>query len=277
MATFDQLEKSVEGSRPIELYTFALGTLNPFRYTSSAFSVTIGPDTWLPIAITRGSISRGPDDRSQLQEFKVPSVTEFPLYYVSVVPAAKATVTVVRLQVGESPTFATQRVVYRGLVRAVKFTDGGHTALIAAASLRSKSLRNLPRFGYQSGCNHLLYDSNCQISQASFQLTATVSAQTGTLITVPGAGSPPYGANYFRGGFVRPAGEVDFRLVVAQSGDVLDIVAPFQSSLVGLSVDAFAGCDHNLFTDCSVKFNNAINYGGHAFVPKKNPFVTGLD
>jgi len=71
-------------------------------------------------------------------------------------------------------------------------------------------------------------------------------------------------------------------LIVAQSGDDLQLLLPFPQSAVGREVILFAGCDHTPEV-CDDKFDtpedtdsNLINFGGFAFVPTRNPFQTGL-
>ena len=51
---------------------------------------------------------------------------------------------------------------------------------------------------------------------------------------------------------------------------------PFGVDVTGLNLQIFAGCNHELTGDCANKFQNAINFGGFAFVPNKNIFATGL-
>jgi len=40
-----------------------------------------------------------------------------------------------------------------------------------------------------------------------------------------------------------------------------------------MQIKAYPGCNHALNGDCHNKFNNALNYQGQPFIPKKNPFA----
>ena len=61
------------------------------------------------------------------------------------------------------------------------------------------------------------------------------------------------------------------------------LLLPFPFTIVGQTVEVYAGCDHTA-EPCATKFfttedpqGNLRNYGGFLFVPTKNPFESGLD
>jgi hypothetical protein len=132
----------------------------------------------------------------------------------------------------------------------------------------------VPRFTYMSSCNHIHYDQRCGVSTAGFSHTGNVSAESGNDITLDGASASGL---TFTGSFCRPTGMVDFRMVVAQSGDVLTLSLPFATPVLGTNVQAFAGCDRKIDGDCANTYDNVLEFGGFAFVPDRNPFADGLD
>ncbi len=73
MATFDQLESSVESSRPIEVYTFTLGT-EVFRYTSAEDDINAKLD-----ALIREV--RSLREKVQELELKIDALGEAPHYH----------------------------------------------------------------------------------------------------------------------------------------------------------------------------------------------------
>jgi hypothetical protein len=119
----------------------------------------------------------------------------------------------------------------------------------------------------------VLYDNSCGALAASFDLLGTVSTTSGNTVTVPGVASSGLD---FVGGYIRPTGAQDFRMVLAQSGDVLTLLLPFQTDPTGLDVQVFAGCDHVHDSDCALVFDQVANFGGFAFVPSKDVFAQGL-
>lgn len=276
MATYDDLTSSVESSRPIEVYNFALGADN-FLYTSWSQDVTVAADTYSAVTISRNQLSQGSDQRNRDVIITVASSNEFAAKYVNVVPGQKATLSIINLQPDEAPAFDTQALVFKGQVQSVRFPDDGSAAEIVVRSIEAAKSQNIPRVSYMAMCNHFLYDNGCGVNPSLFDLLGTVTAGgTTAQITVAGAGGEADG--YWTGGYVTTTvGEQDFRMVIAHTGDVLTLLLPFASDVSGSTVQIFAGCDHKLTSDCSVKFQNAIEFGGFAFVPKKNIFRTGLD
>jgi hypothetical protein len=58
MTTFDFYESSLQGGRPLELYTISVG-LEEFRYTSNAVDVTYSSKLYSSIPIRRGEVVAG--------------------------------------------------------------------------------------------------------------------------------------------------------------------------------------------------------------------------
>lgn len=273
MSTFDALESSRESSEPIEVYRFALGGQS-YLYTSAEDEITAGSDTYSPIGIARGAITLAEDDRKKTLEIVVPSTNPFARRYIVTPPGQKATVTIIRLQREESPTFATQVVIYKGAVQSVQFPDSGETAKINVQKAESATSRLVPRYTFMALCNHVLYGPGCLVDPNNHDHTGEVSAVSGNTITVTGVNAS---GKDFTGGYCKPTAVSDFRLILAQSGDVLTLLLPFETSPLGTNVQAFEGCDHLVAGDCALKFDNVDRFGGHAFVPNKDIFRTGLD
>lgn len=273
MSSYDALESSVEGSRPIEVYKFAIGT-EVYRYTSAEDDVTVGADTYVAEAISRGPIAQGHDDRNRILDITLPADNVFAAKYIDIVPGQRATGTIIRLQRDEVPTFNTQVVIYKGFVRSVRFPGNGREAVIGILSIEAATSRPIPRFTYQGLCNHVLYDGGCGVNSTNYRMTGTVTAVNGNVITVSGASGEADG--YYTAGFVTPTGLTDFRMVLKHVGDDLTLLLPFPVGLTGQTIDVFAGCNHMISGHCQTRFNNVIEHGGFAFVPKKNPFTTKL-
>lgn len=273
MASFDTLESSVESSRPIEIYTFAVGGTE-YRYTSSQDDITVGADTWSATAIARSGIAVKLANRNQTVTITIPAENAFGRRYRSTPPAGNATVSIIRLQRDEVPTFDTQALVFKGRVQSVTFPQNGHVAEITCQPLDAGPSRNIPRFTFMSSCNHVLFDGACGVNPASHNHTGEVTAVSANVITVDGLSASGIDA---RGGYAQDLTHTDFRLVLAQSGDDITLLLPFGSDPTGGNVQVFAGCDHSLTGDCATTFDNVKEFGGFPFVPSKNIFQTGLD
>lgn len=272
MADFPTLESSVEDSKPIELYEFALGG-DFFRFTSAEDTITVGADDYEPLAISRGSITQGNDPGNRILRITIPSSTSIAQKYITVPPGEKASLNIFRLQRDEVPVFDTQVLLFKGRVHSVAFPNDGHSADFVVKSIESAMLTNLPRFTFASMCPLVLYSSACGAVASSFDHFGVASSVTDNLITVAGANASGID---FTGGYLRPLGTNDFRMITAQSGDVFTLLLPFHADPNGENMQAFAGCDHLLLGDCALVFDQVINYGGYHFVPKKDIFRNGL-
>lgn len=267
-------ETSVESSRPIELYTFVLGATT-WRYCTSADSITIGGNTWSPWAIERGRIEASQEDRDQSLELSADGSMPLARLYITSVPGLSATCKVERVQDLDTVPGPREIVtLFEGVVDSVAFADQGRTARFSIRALASALSKVVPRQGYSGVCNHVLYSPRCGVVKTSFDLpAANVEAISGNDITVTGADGQADG--YWSGGYVETAGGLDRRLVVAHAGKVITLPLPFADLAVSDTVTIYAGCKHDT-SDCNSKFSNIVNFGGFPFVPKKNPFQTGL-
>jgi uncharacterized phage protein (TIGR02218 family) len=272
MSTFDALESSVESSRPIELYAIVLGSQS-YTYTSAEDTITVSGQDYVPEAIARGRVEQGSDSSDRTVLVTLPSTNPFAAQFIENVPGEKATVTIYRYQRDESPSLATQVLLFKGTVQSVRFPQDGSTAEIAVRSIETALNRNVPKFTFMGMCNHFLYDQNCGVNPSTFSHAGLVTAEAETQITVSGAAASGFD---FTGGYARPIGANDFRLIIAQSGDDMTLILPFSDPIEGGNVQLFAGCDHLIDGDCALVFNNVANFGGFAFVPNRNVFQIGL-
>lgn len=270
--TFNAFETSTEQSRPIEVYKFDLGS-SVFLYTSAEDEVVVDSETYVPESIIRGKVVQGPEDRKALLEVTVPASNEFARLYASIVPGQRALLTVKRIQRPDYPSpgvFA----MFQGYVTSVAFVSQGKEAKIAAMPIIGAASRSIPRFTYQSLCNHVLYDPNgCKLNRNDFKFSGGITAVSSNQVTVPGADGFPDG--YFNTGYIETMGGLDVRLILHHVGTTLTLLLPFPFSAVGAAADLFAGCLHDAQT-CDAKFGNILNYGGFPFVPHVNPFRSGI-
>lgn len=274
MSDFDTFESSLEASRPLEVYEIAQGS-STTRFTSNGSDVTLNGNVYSAIAISRGAVALSTRDRSRSFEVTVPSSLEFVQQYVSNAPGPIATLNVIRLQRDESPAFNTQVLVFKGVVKTVKFSEDGRVAIIVCQTIESAASRQIPRFTYMSQCNHTLFDPGCGLDSGLFSHTGLVSAVSGNDVTVTGLNASGFDIT---GGVLQiPSQPGEFRLVLSQSSDTVTLLLPFPSDPTGDNAVAFAGCDHVITSDCALVFDNVERYGGFAFVPNRNPFMSGLD
>lgn len=272
MSTFAQLAASTESSRPVELYSFAIGS-STFRYSSSGVPYTIGADVYAPEAIGRGSIEQSKERASATLQVRMPGDNPFVSLFAGVPPPYTATLTILQIEPEETPT-PIPRMIYKGFVQPVVFEQDGDLAILTIRSIESGRGRQMPRITYQGQCQNILGDAICGANLAAHTFIGPVSAVDGTVITVDGAGASGHD---FVGGTVEPQSIADPRMVIDQSGDDLTLLIPFSSSVIGQNVEVTAGCDHLFTGDCALVFDRVMHFLGFPYVPRKDIFRAGID
>ena len=266
--TYEPIETSVESGQPVELYVFTIGA-ETYYYTSAEDIVTFAATPYLPRQIDRSDPTQADADRRQ--ELTITLNAEDPVCsrFIGVVPGQPLLLDLLRFHRGDAEAYN----VWSGKSIGASFKRRGAVCEMTGITSESALNRNIPRFKYQGMCNHVLYDGNCKIVKSSHLYTDNVSAVDGRTITINGTFAAQ-GDHWSVGGYI-DFGSSDYRLITAQTGDVLSLVLPFSEDMVGQSVDGYAGCDHTLAT-CLAKFSNNLNYGGFAFVPTLNPFNASI-
>jgi hypothetical protein len=276
MSNFSTLESSTEGSVPIELYVVEIGIETPVRWTSGNKVIsapTAIPNDYIPErGLSRTSISVGEEERQRVMSISVSGANKVARRYIGTPPGRQATITIYRVQ-NDDPDLVLNQI-YQGSILSAQFNDDGQSAVIACQSIEAASSQTIPRYTYGSMCQHVLYGPGCDVDPGlGFTLTSSVTSISGTTVTVSGAGAF---AHSFVGGYIKPTGAQDFRMVIAQAGDVLTVLLPFEVDPTGATVEALAGCDHIIDGSCAETFDNIAEYSGYAFVPTRNPFESGI-
>jgi len=264
MATFDELEQSVELSRPVEVYDFVIGS-DQYRYTSAEGTVTASGVDYTPVPLKRGNPVQSREQKTTALTITLPSDDAAVTPFIAIQPSSRMLITIRRVQLDSVP--AVTIVVFEGYVASIAFR--GETAELRCIPFNELFTREMPRFQYQGLCNHVLYDGGCTLAAGgAFKHSGSVLGVTGRDVNVQ---SLPTSGDPFVGGYLEIPGGSEQRLIVAQSGTIVTLLMTFRANISGGTIDAFFGCDHTPET-CSQKFSNIINYGGFPFVPTVNPF-----
>lgn len=271
-------EQSVELGSPVELYLFE-NLEETFAYTTGPEQITLGPIDYLP----RNISPTEPDITADLQpnnlSLRLPAVDAFALRYRALVPPStdRLTVRSLHLTDGGSPEVIT---TWTGEVASVSFE--GDEAIVVCEPLLAAVRRLIPRNSYSVVCRHVLYDAGCKVNEndLQFRFNVTVSAISGTLVTVDGTGIGALGADFFVAGFL-DRGNLEFRMVLTQEILTpnqlrLGLLLPFSVLSESQILVLRAGCDHSSAT-CFAKFDNIENFGGFPWVPGVNPFTSGIE
>ena len=128
---------------------------------------------------------------------------------------------------------------------------------------------NTPRNVYQAQCRHILYDSRCTLSQASYTTSYTVGSATQNSVTASAAVPAPSGSGTYQFGrlkFTSGANNGVTVTILGQSISTFQLygLLPYLPS-PGDTFTVSAGCDKQTAT-CSL-FGNLVNFGGTPNIP----------
>jgi uncharacterized phage protein (TIGR02218 family) len=260
--TYDESEASIASSKPIELYDFA-GSQTHWRYTSSSETQQRNGFDFEPDVIERKAVEITNNPFKNIMEIKLGRNNPFAILYISASIENCVTVTIYRYQENDYILYWT------GLVQSIVFDTDGIPTITATQNTASLSVRGKRR-RIQILCDLPLYEAGCYVNEEAFKVTGVIETISGKTISSAIFATKPDG--WFVAGKLK-VGEA-YRLIKSHVGNTITISRPLYRVGVGNSFTAYAGCDHTMDT-CYAKFANVYNYGGNAWMPTKNPLLTG--
>jgi len=267
--TYQAIEASQVSGKPVELYKFDFPE-GIETYTSAPDTQNLLGYVWEPLPIDRSPVKSVSTVKDTPLTIKVPKG--------SIIARSAANSKNSRVKVwlyrhhrGDSDVYL-QGVWYLSTTS----TKETHVSLecVTVAQLLETSL---PRYHYQTLCNHELYSSECGVSPVF--LTGIIQAVGKVLPD----GSTDY--RYLTLDINVPAEAVlgginlgvDWRMVTEASGGTeIQVSEPFYDAKVGDTVKLHdRGCDRSYAT-CRDRFANNENFGGHPIIPTRNFFSGGF-
>lgn len=271
--TFDAIERSSYGGKPVALYEFIYGT-QYWHYAAHDKPVIVGthpvtglPITWQPLAIGDGGFSMSGEPSDDTLTITCDATIPLANMLNGSPPSETIWVNVRRHHHGDTEA----PIIWVGYVGSRKQRNS------AAVDIRCKLLtagfdRDGARLTYNRGCPHALYGVDCAVSKATFARTFQVTGVTGNAVVAPYLALLQ--AGWLTGGYLEWArfpGALERRGIEAHAGNTLTVIGNTAGIEVGEYVTAYPGCQHTR-NDCAYKFNNLPNYGGFAHLPGKSPF-----
>ncbi|MBP9032534.1 MAG: phage BR0599 family protein [Pseudomonadales bacterium] len=265
--TYATDEESVQSGAPIEVYTFTRNGVGIGWYTSAEAEVMVGSElysTW-PGGLARSAIDIGGDEGRRSLNITV--ARDFPIAdLIHLRPRTGVIgVTVQRYHRADAADIT---MIWAGRVLTSKRDRNAARVLICEPRSVSYNRNGLTR-KCAPNCQHQLYGPRCRLSQSDWGYATTISAVSGTTLTVAAVESGmPY-----TGGIVERTdadGITDVAYIVEASGTVLTLDLALYGAAVSDSVIIYPGCDWTMNT-CHNTFGNSANYGGRLNIPSKNP------
>lgn len=260
------MELSTQDAIRVEIYTFTLPSAT-YRLTDYDEPVIFSGVTYDSTAISRGQAPLVP--LGKVRELTITIALDHALAQAlraDGLPPQNTLVTVRRYHFGDSEA----RLMWTGYVASIS-TDGVLARIRVPNKLEEALDGSFPIVQAQRTCTHLLYDTGCGVSAASYKITPTVNTISGTALVVSSiSGKPDDWATYGR--VVRVSDGAQ-RSVLAQTGTAITLDYPFGTLNPGDALEVYAGCDLTVTSanGCVTKFSNVLNFGGDPVMPAGNP------
>lgn len=269
----DEREVSTYDAAPVELYEFRGLDGTTYRYTSSPVNVQRGGQLFEAASVDRNQLKAGTQDGDKHNlEITLPARVQLVLDYATRISPPKLDLTIYRYHEGEDPV--DDAIIY-WVGPVVTFKISGDLATVTSTSIFGTALGgNIPSVYFQSPCNWVLYDGQCQVNRAAWEFTDQ-PVDVGNNVIKLSAIPPQYSPSDFNGGEIACARTGERRMIVLADGVNMTINYPFSDLTTTDDITVSAGCDHS-FETCRDKFNNPIRFGGDRFIPYVNPFAEGL-
>lgn len=264
--SFDDLERSLAGGRPVRLYLFSLGVLR-WAYCNADRDLTVANIRYQALPISDDGIRQTGESSADEINITAPADLEVAQLFRGMPPAAKVELTIRDIHVGD-PQAVVRQV---GTVKTVKWprTD---TATVVCQPLDAVLNDTGLTLGWERDCPYYLYSTLCGVDRNRYRVEGSIQSLDGLRISVATAAGYPDG--WFAGGMIEwdlGSGELDRRFIEAHTGQRLQLLGGTDGLTPNLALYVYPGCGRTIQV-CSEKFGNSDNYGGANAMPGSSPF-----
>lgn len=265
--SFNTIETSNDGGRPIYLYAFSLGAAT-WRFTSSDADTILGGYKWTAVPISDDGVKLTGEAVTESLQITAPSTIAPAQMFTATPPSSSIMVRIFHFHEGD-----TEAVLgYVGEVLQVNQPEPG-TAIITCDTISASMQRDGLRLAWQRTCPFALYDANtCRADKTAHVINMTVYEVNGNDVIFQGIDD--LDDDVLSGGFIEwehPTRGTEYRGIEVQKQNVCTMFGLADGLYYNLKVKAYPGCDRK-FATCTEKFNNSDNYGGVPDMPGKSPF-----
>jgi len=267
MSYATNLAASQQESTP-EFYRIQVGP-TVYRYTTARSSQTFLGNTYTPASIKRGGFSQD-NEFGSVQVNITAAMNSLYQMYIANQPSEPVNIKIYRAISSDLNDYV---ILFNGQVKNVSIE--GQQVNVTAVSRSIHLEKKLPRYVYQSYCNHDVFDSGCGLNGLIWRVSGLITDVTNATLTA--SEWTAYDNNYFKGGMAYTT-DGDARLITSstKATGVLELQIPFDARVaVGETVYAYPGCDGSPAT-CKNKFNNLLKYLGMPYIPSRNPIIWGF-
>lgn len=238
-----------------------------YRYTGGDEAVIVGGEQYNPAPIWRDAFHFNTTDAISTTTLYGARVTEFLVSYIIQNPVDLLWVEIGKIlkEAGVEDYTSTPRFI--GHIKRVAME--GAVASANCVGFENYLKRPCLRWKYQKRCNHMIYDSMCQVNPLSYEVLTSVTVSNGGL-TLTSPMFAPYEDGYFDGGFIDFDGV--YRPIAYNVGNRVQLMYAINDLITGSVVGIYPGCDGQAET-CRDKFNNMEHRLGFDWIPVDNPVL----
>lgn len=279
MSALDDLETSVNGSLPLELYEF-LGSYKNYHYTSDQEPAVFESEPYAALEnLSRTSIKTGTNTEENIAvKVTMPVTAELISDYGFQTTPPQLLLNIIRVDRSLTPYESNFKVVWRGPVTNINIKNT--TATLDVPSIFASVLgASCPSFYFQTPCNHVLFDPDtCKVPRATNSVsTVLIDVQAaGQVVKLGSHGA--FTADEFISGEIFIPSQNERRMVIGADVGTGEITLnyPFGRAIIGTAVQITRGCDHGWLSHCKTRYDNTKNHGGHPLIPPINIFQSGF-
>lgn len=260
---FDLIERSRYLGQPIALLRLTRGSLVE-RYAAQDRSVTVGAETFVPLAIERSPIRDSSQAAKGVLTVTLPIDAPCVDWWRPYPPSRTVLVT----WLAKHRTDPEAVIEWTGRVIGHKFTD--RELVLSCEQSRSLARKRSLALRWQRVCPLALY--MCGVDKTLHDVPTTLDAVDGVNLTAAAFAGLADGR--LAGGFIewtRPDGEPEWRSIMSHVGDTVVVNYGSDTLVEDLAVTAYKGCKHTV-EDCDTEFDNLANHGGAPYKPVRSPF-----
>lgn len=269
--SFDQLERShTEGSR-VYLYLFEPdGGVLHYAYTSDASPITIAGKTYAPHPISHSERKQSGATEAAPEQLTISVPFDNPVaaMHVPFLPPRPVIVTVFAYQRRDMTIELIQE--FKGPIS--NFSQRGEVMELYARPLGDSMQQPVPYAVQKKGCIWNTYGPGCELDRNNFKVVGTVVSTAATTLESAALASKPNG--WFTAGYAENTATGEVRFITEHTGNLVKLNYPFIGLANGVTINFYAGDDHQPET-CRVKFNNKGRYVGFDKFPTFNVFIQG--
>lgn len=164
--------------------------------------------------------------------------------------------------------------LFYGRVSSCSFDLENGTAKLKLITLKAMLKTKVPTRTYSRSCSHDLFDEHCALIKDKFALILSPDdvELSDNKQVITSAKLMQFKSGYFDNGYITYAKFASH--IISNKENIINLLFPINFKEVGV-LKVYPGC-YKIINTCKNKFNNVENYGGFAFVPKKNPVSEGF-